>query len=207
MIFRSCHRQSAVQQCRLGCRLSPGTTHCIGDTVRESHELDLVLGAFPVGVQREDEPQGRSLRIGMGVGLRDVAQRVGRTIYRTHGEVKVTIGVTRREEGEKKTKGKSQANKFPQELARPDYQLLPPRMKGGREVGKHASYLGRKGSRLKGPKAVVVLRTEIATNWRAIGSHSKVTQIEMKRKRERERRRRGRGEERTVSMVSCAAGL
>lgn len=60
-------------------------------------------------VQREDEPQGGGLRIGMVVGLRNVAQRVGRSVYRTHSDGGIERGSRqegRRQERREENQGK-----------------------------------------------------------------------------------------------------
>lgn len=49
-------------------------THGVGDAVGESHKFNVVAGALPVGVQGEDEPQGRCLGVGMAIGEGDVAE-------------------------------------------------------------------------------------------------------------------------------------
>lgn len=49
-------------------------TYCVGDAVGESHKLDVVAWTLPVRVQGEDEPQGRSLGVGMAVGEGNVAK-------------------------------------------------------------------------------------------------------------------------------------
>lgn len=51
-----------------------GETHSIGYPVRESHELDVVPGTFPVRVQGQHQPQRGGMRIGMGVRQRDISE-------------------------------------------------------------------------------------------------------------------------------------
>lgn len=40
-------------------------THSVSYAIRESHKLDLVLGALPVRVERQHKPQRRCLRVCM----------------------------------------------------------------------------------------------------------------------------------------------
>lgn len=54
-------------------RMGQGT-HSVGNAVGESHKLDLVLGALPVGEEGQDEAKGGCLRFGGAVGEGDVAE-------------------------------------------------------------------------------------------------------------------------------------
>lgn len=49
-------------------------THSIGYAVGESHELDLIAGALPVGVEGQHQSQGRGMRIRMVVGQGDLSE-------------------------------------------------------------------------------------------------------------------------------------
>jgi hypothetical protein len=42
-------------------------THGIGDPISEAHELDVVARTLPVGVEGQDQPQSRGLRVCVAV--------------------------------------------------------------------------------------------------------------------------------------------
>jgi hypothetical protein len=49
-------------------------THSVGDAIGESHKLDLVARALPVGEEGQDQAQCGGLGVGRGIGEGDVAQ-------------------------------------------------------------------------------------------------------------------------------------
>lgn len=49
-------------------------TYSVCDAIGESHELDLVAGALPVGEEGQDQAQCGGLGVGRGIGEGDVAQ-------------------------------------------------------------------------------------------------------------------------------------
>ena len=49
------------------CNATGRKTHGIGDAVGEPHELNVVAGTLPVGIQGQDQPQGGGLRVGVAV--------------------------------------------------------------------------------------------------------------------------------------------
>lgn len=54
-------------------------THSIGYAVGESHELDLIAGALPVGVEGQHQSQGRGMRVRMVVGQGELSEGRERT--------------------------------------------------------------------------------------------------------------------------------
>lgn len=49
-------------------------THSIGYTVGKSHELDLIVGALPVGVEGQYQPQGGGMRVRVVVRQGDMSE-------------------------------------------------------------------------------------------------------------------------------------
>ena len=62
-------------------------THSVGNAISESHKLDLVLWAFPVGEKGQDEAEGGCLGVGGAVGEGNIAEsgRDGVAILRVVG--------------------------------------------------------------------------------------------------------------------------